>query len=211
MKLLQAVRTGAPAPVSGYYPDLALVGGAPAGEVLQKLFVSDDAAVRAAAAETCSHGIFGEATTTALGKLVADPSPKVRNAALRAVASYANWRSQAAQQVLIQRTTDQSLDADARLTAADGLAQAVKLQATGVQQDPTMFRALVGLLSEKNEELRAVAFLALAPIREYIVGGSNGGQFPPTGGWEKWLREDHCRAGRRPHLLPRLRRQPGGQ
>lgn len=32
-----------------------------------------------------------------------------------------------------------------------------------------------------------MAFLALAPIREYILGGSNGGQFPPPGGWQKWL------------------------
>jgi TPR repeat protein len=122
-----------------------------------------------------------------LGKLLDDPSPQVRMAALRALASYANWRSQAAQQVLIQRATDQSLDLDARIDAADGLAQAVKLQAAGVQQDPPMFRALVGLLGEKIEPLRAVAFLALAPVRDYIVGGSNEGQFPPAGGWQKWL------------------------
>ena len=50
-----------------------------------------------------------------------------------------------------------------------------------------MFKALVALLSDEKEPLQAVAFLALAPIREYIVGGSNGGQFPPAGGWEKWL------------------------
>jgi HEAT repeats len=176
-----------PAPIAGYYPSLALVGGAPAGAVLEKLFVSSDAGVRAAAAETCSHGIFSEATTAALGKLVADPSPEVRTAALRALASYANWRSAAAQQVLIQRATDQSLDRNARLDAADGLAQAVKLQATGVQQDPPMFRALVSLTSEKDEPLRAVALLALAPIRRYILGGADEGQFPPGEGWEKWL------------------------
>jgi TPR repeat protein len=187
--LLEAFRKGAPAPESGYYPTLALVGGTPAGEVLQKLFVSSDAAVRAAAAETCSRGIFGEATSAALGKLLADPSPQVRNAALRATAAYANWRSPAAQQVLIQRATDPSLDLDARLDAADGLVQAVKLQAGGVQQDPPMFQALVSLLNEKdkNEPLRAAAYIALAPIRPYIIGGSGSGQFPPSGGWEKWL------------------------
>jgi TPR repeat protein len=188
LKLLAAFdKATPPAPIAGYYPSLALVGGAPAGAVLQKLFVSSDAGVRAAAAETCNHGIFGEATTAALGKLVADPSPEVRNAALRALASYANWRSGAAQQVLIERATDKSLDLDARLDAADGLAQAVKLQATGVQQDPPMFRALVSVLSEKNEPLQAVALLALAPIRRYIVGGADEGQFPPEEGWEKWL------------------------
>ena len=52
-----------------------------------------------------------------------------------------------------------------------------------------MFRALVSLLGErdKNEPLRAAAFIALAPIRPYIIGGSGAGQFPPDGGWEKWL------------------------
>ena len=188
LNLLSAFNVGTPpAPVAGYYPALAIVGGAPAGEVLQKLFLSSNADVRAAAAETCNHGIFGEATTAALGKLVADSSPQVRHAVLRALASYANWRSPAAQQVLIQRATDRSLDEDSRLAAADGLAQAVKLQAGGVQQDPPMFQALIELLSEKDEPLRAVAFLALAPIRDYILGGSNGGQFPPAGGWQKWL------------------------
>jgi hypothetical protein len=188
LKLLSAFAKATPsAPIAGYYPSLALVGGTPAGAVLEKLFVSGDAGVRAAAAETCNHGIFGEATTAALGKLLADPSPEVRNAALRALASYANWRSVAAQQTLIQRATDQSLDLDARLDAADGLAQAVKLQAPGVQQDPPMFRALVSLTSDKNEPLQAVALLALAPIRRYIIGGADEGQFPPEEGWGKWL------------------------
>ena len=52
-----------------------------------------------------------------------------------------------------------------------------------------MFRALVSLLDEreKNEPLRAAAFIALAPIRPYIIGGSGAGQFPPDGGWDKWL------------------------
>jgi hypothetical protein len=187
-KLLRAFSASAPpSPVSGYYPALALVGGTPAGSVLQTLFRSADPGIRAAAAETCNHAIFGETTTAALGKLLDDPSSQVRDAASRALASYANWRSSTAQQMLIQRATDRSIPLDARLDAADGLAQAVRLQATGVQQDPPMFRALVGLLDEKDEELRAVAFLALAPIREYIVGGSDEGQFPPSGGWSKWL------------------------
>src|SRR6185436_1055768 len=103
MNLLKAFSTSTPAPESGYYPTLALVGGVPAGEVLQKLFVSSDAAVRAAAAETCNHGIFGEATSAALGKLLGDSSPQVRSAALRATTSYANWRYQPAQQALIER------------------------------------------------------------------------------------------------------------
>jgi len=170
---------------------LALVGGAPAGEVLQRLFVSSDAGVRAAAAETCSHGIFGEATTAALGKLAADSSPKVRNAALRALASNANWRSEAAQQVLMQRATDQSLSADARVDAADGLAQAVKLQAAGVQQDPPMFRALVALLRDQNEEVRNMATAILLPVRDsaYKPEAGNTDRNARSAAWLKWLVE----------------------
>src|SRR5262245_4887933 len=77
MKRLEAFRGGSmPPPSRGHYPDLALVGGAPAGAVLQRLFVAKDATVRAAAAETCSHGLFGEATLGELAKLVADPSSR---------------------------------------------------------------------------------------------------------------------------------------
>ena len=159
-----------------------------------------------AAAETCNHGIYGEATTAALTKLLGDPSPQVRNAALRATASYANWRYQPAQQALIQRATDKSLDLDARLDAADALGQAVKLQAAGVPQDPPMFRALVSLLSEreKNEPLHAAAYIALAPIRPYIIGGSGAGTI--SSGWRvgEVAGQDHGRTGGRPDLLQRL-------
>src|ERR1043166_2528144 len=80
MNLLKAFSASTPpAPVSGYYTTLALVGGVQAGEVLQKLFQSSDATVRSAAAETCNHGIYSEATTAALAKLLDDPSPLVRN------------------------------------------------------------------------------------------------------------------------------------
>jgi TPR repeat protein len=190
MNLLKAFSGGKPpVAVSGYYPSLALVGGAPAGKVLQKLFHSSDANVRLAAAETCNYGIYSEATAAALTELLGDPSPQVRNAALRATASYANWRYQPAQQALIQRATDKTLDLDARLGAADALGQAVALQAAGTPQDPPMFRALVSLLSEreKDEPLQAAAYIALAPVRPYIIGGAGAGQFPPDGGWEKWL------------------------
>src|SRR3954451_19632058 len=51
-KLLKRFANGSvPAPnAQGYYSDLALVGGAPASPVIQKLLASQDANVRAAAA-----------------------------------------------------------------------------------------------------------------------------------------------------------------
>src|SRR4030095_5652992 len=100
--------------VDGHYPSLALVGGAPAGAALQKLFESKDANVRAAAAETCSRGLFGEATVASLAKRTADPSAKVRQNAIRALGITANWRSQAAQQALIQLAIDKSANLEDR-------------------------------------------------------------------------------------------------
>ena len=185
-KLLKAFSGAPPAAVDGHYPALATVGGAPAGAVLQKLFDSKDANVRAAAAETCRHGIFGQATTAGLAKLAADPSIKVRRSAVRALAMYANWRYAPAQQALIQIATDKSVDPLDRLHATDALGQAVRLQVKGVRQDPPMFHALVSLLQEKDEPVRSTAAGILAPIYEPATEGAQRRR-SPEGGWEKWL------------------------
>ena len=69
-KLLKRFAAGSlPAPnADGYYSDLALVGGASAGEIVQKLLASGNPAVRAAAAETCLHTIFSEETLAGAGQ-----------------------------------------------------------------------------------------------------------------------------------------------
>lgn len=186
-KLLKAFN-GAPPAVDGRYPTLALVGGAAAGAILQKLFESKDATVRAAAAETCKHGIFGDATVAALTRLVSDPSVKVRQATIRALAMYANWRYAAAQQALIQLATDKTADPLDRLNATDAIGYAVRFQVRGVRQDPPMFQALVGLLQEKEEPVRSTAAGILAPLYEPAGAGAQRRR-APEGGWEKWLEE----------------------
>lgn len=185
-KLLKAFNGTPPAPVNGYYPSLALVGGAPAGAVLQKLFQSKDANVRAAAAETCTHGIFGQPTVAALGKLASDPVISVRRAAIRALAMYANWRYEPAQKALVELATNTTADPLDRLHATDAIGYAVRLQIKGVRQDPPMFQALISLLRDKEEPVRSTAAGILAPLYE---PGGQGAQRrrAPEGGWEKWL------------------------
>jgi HEAT repeat protein len=172
---------------------LALVGGAPAGVIVRKLLDSKDASVRTAAAETCRQAIFDEATIAALAQKVADPSPEVRMAAIRALAVNANWRSEAAQQALIDLATnpDKAVDATDRIGAVDGLVYAVRYQVKGVRQDPPMFTALVKLLDDKNEEVRVMASNILAPIRDGDFRGDLGRpeRKTPTGGWQQWLDE----------------------
>jgi TPR repeat protein len=185
-KLLAAFKGAPPAPVDGYYVKLALVGGSPAGAVVQTLLDSKDAGVRAAAAETCSHAIFDEATTAALVKKISDPSVPVRQAAIRALAMYADWRYDAAQQALIRLATDTNADAGDRLDATDGLAYAVRLQVKGYRQDPPMFAALISLMHDKEEPVAATANGTLAPLYEFTRTGENRRR-TPEGGWDKWL------------------------
>jgi hypothetical protein len=186
MKLLRAFSGAPPAAVNGYYPALALVGGAPAGEVLRKLFQSKEDSVRAAAAETCRYGIFGNATTSALARLAKDPSVKVRRSAIRALAMYANWRYAPAQQALIELAADKSADPLDRLNATDAIGYAVRLQVRGVRQDPPMFQALIAALQDKEEPIRATAAGILAPLYEPAGEGAQRRR-APEGGWEKWL------------------------
>src|SRR5262249_26515237 len=130
-----------------YYPALALVGGAQAGAVVRKLLDDKSPQVRAAAAETCRHAIFGEATITALAGKLADPSPEVRRTAIRTLAANANWRSEAAQHALIELVA-KAADPGDRVDAVDALGHAVRYQVKGVHQDPPLFRALVPLLND---------------------------------------------------------------
>jgi hypothetical protein len=186
--------SGSKTPAAGpedYYADLALVGGAPAGEVVQKLLSSADASVRAAAAETCVHAIFSEPTLAAVANRLTDPVPAVRRAAIRALAVNANWRSATAQRALIELATQpgKAVEQIDRVGAVDGIVQAVRLQVKGVRQDPELFRALVTLLSDKDEELRVMAANTLAPIRDREFRGDLGRpeRKAPDGGWEQWL------------------------
>jgi hypothetical protein len=58
-----------------------------------------------------------------------------------------------------------------------------------VRQDPPVFRALVSLLADKDEEIRTMAANLLAPIRDPEFRGDGGRpeKKSPEGGWPAWL------------------------
>ena len=181
----KALLAKAPVLRNGYYPDLALVGDAGA---VEKLFASKDAVVRAAAARTCAEVNLGEGTMKALALLATDASAAVRREAIRALTVNANWRSAAAQPALCAWTETGVEQAD-RGGAEDGLIYAARFQLRGVRQDPAIFRALVGLLTNKDDELRTMAASFLAPVRDPEFRGDIGRpeRKAPEGGWENWL------------------------
>ncbi len=182
----------------GYYPALALVGGSPAGEIIQRLLESSDPKIRAAAAETCLHGTYSEATMAALGKKLTDPDSTVRRAAIRALGLNANWRSQAAQDALIQFVThpEQAIDSADRVGAVDMIVKASRLQLRGACQDAALLKTLVALLDDKDEELRTMATNTLAPIRDKDYRGDLGRpeRKAPEGGWQAWVSEVSAKA-----------------
>ncbi|HWD98792.1 MAG TPA: tetratricopeptide repeat protein [Bryobacteraceae bacterium] len=173
----------------GYYGNVALVGGAPAGVVVRRLLASNDANVRAAAAETCAHAIFDEPAMAALGKLTSDSSPKVRRAAFHALALNADWRSAASQKALIEFALNPANGVEDREAAVDAIAYAIRLQIHGVRQDPELFKALVMLLGDQNEEVHTMATNLLATVRDPGFRGDLGRpeQKEPAGGWQNWL------------------------
>jgi hypothetical protein len=190
--ILKTYAGAKPTIVDGHFPGLALVGGAPAGALLQELLQSKDEKIRAAAADTARHGSFGEKTLAAVGRLTADASPRVRQTALRALAIHANWRSQAAQKALIDVAMNTGADLADRVSATDGLGYAVRFQVRGVRQDPPMFRALVALLADKAEPVRASANAILAPV--YQPASATPPLKAPAGGWSVWLDEITAKA-----------------
>lgn len=183
---------------NGYFADLALVGGTAAGEVLTKLLDSPDTATRLAAAMTYSHGSFSESALKALGARLTDPERRVRRAAARALAVWANWRSQAAQEALTGFLADRAkaIEPADRVSVADAVVEAARFQIKGVQQDAGLFAALVGLLDDPDEELRTMAGNALMPIRDPEFRGDLGRseRKAPEGGWPMWLKDVTVRA-----------------
>ena len=183
---------------AGYIASLALVGGAPAGKALVNLLASSDEKIRAAAAATFNHGIFGEAAVAVLGARLRDPSRQVRRAATEALAIQANWRSEAAQLALTSFLSNPSLaiEPDDRVSVASAIVEAARFQIKGVRQDAVLFKCLVGMLDDKDEEIRTIAANTLMPVRDREYRGDIGRpeKKAPDGGWIAWLQELTVRA-----------------
>ncbi len=91
---------------------------------------------------------------------------------------------------------DKAVDQDDRVSAVDGINAAVRFQVKGARQDPELFKALVTLLTDQNEELRTMAANTLAPIRDGGFRGDLGRPElkEPAGGWPQWLEGMTARA-----------------
>ena len=80
----------------------------------------------------------------------------------------ANWRSEAAQNALVDFALNpgKAVEPSDRVAAVDAIIKAARLQLRGARQDAALFKTLVALLDDKDEELRTMASNTLAPIRD---------------------------------------------
>ena len=192
-------RNGARVNAQGYYSDLALVGGKPAGASRAEAARFRQRGGSSRRCRNVSSMPFSTKRPSLLSrsKLV-DSSPKVRRAAIRALASNANWRSETAQKALVDfaLSPEKALAPEDRVAAVDGIVQAARLQINGARQDPLLFQALITLLEDKDEELGTMAANTLAPIRDPEFRGDLGRpeQKAPEGGWQQWLDETSAKA-----------------
>ena len=84
---------------------------------------------------------------------------------------------------------EKAVDPADRISAVDGLSYAVRFEVKGVRQDPPVFRALVALLTDKDEQVRVMASNILAMVRDAEFRGDIGRpeKKAPDGGWQHWL------------------------
>jgi predicted esterase len=176
--------------------ELLRIGGPQAGVVLAEAMKSDKPKVREFAAIACTKGRFaGEDTMSDLAKLLDDKTAAVRSAAINALGVQANWRSDIAQMALGKlalNSKSKKVELQDRGDATVVLAKAATLPLLGnYDDDMPLWQALLGIMNDDKQEMRAAAF---APLKVAVPDGNG---YDPTLGasdrtaplakWEAWF------------------------
>jgi hypothetical protein len=170
---------------------IALVGGLQAGSLIGPLFDAKDEAMRLLAIRSAEVSNYGEIAMAALARKLKDPSAEIRKAAITALGVNAHWRSATAQEalVLFAGTASKTSEIEERALAIDAIGQALKLEVTAYQQDIVLFKALVGLLDDDSDVLRARAFAVLQPAlaSDYKPEADKATRKTALAAWQTWL------------------------
>jgi predicted esterase len=170
---------------------LAQIGGAHAAPVVSRGLKSERAGIRAGAAKAASLVLLDDAVVEALAGLVEDKDAAAKRAALGALAFQARWNRPAARAALCAVASDDKRTAGDRRVAAQGLADAVKLDVLGTYLYRDALKTLIGLLEDRDGGLRQVAFSALQPIQAdgfgYSPSMAEGPRAKAVQRWTEWL------------------------
>jgi hypothetical protein len=164
----------------GTVSEISRIGGAVAGHILSAAFDQKAEDVRQLAAETAQKTLYGREIALELIKLTGDKVDAVKEAAYRALGTFANWRYEEAQQFLIQKAMKRSLKVEERRLAAEAITKACRLQLhAAAPEDKQMVWTLVFMLEDDDANVREVA---LACLKVAVKDGFDfKPQEPPSG------------------------------
>jgi HEAT repeat protein len=146
------------------------IGGFQAGAVVARAFKAESPTVRTYAALACTQCVFaGDQTVNGLIDLLDDKNAGVREAAIKALGVFANWRYEAAQMALGKLALKPKGPLDERGSATLLLADAARMPLLGnFDDDMPVFQALLTLMDDDAKPLREAAF---APLQAAVKDG----------------------------------------
>jgi hypothetical protein len=169
------------------------VGGALGGQAIAAALESKEDDVRMEAVKAFQKTMFDRRTAALLGKrLTKEKSAEVKAEIFKSLAVLANWRYAEAHQALIVLARSRSAPVEDRTAAVGCLAEGLALCRVGTNfHDKVVFRALVMLLDDKEEAVRAAAFEALKPFAKDAMGydpaGADKDRKAALKRWQQWF------------------------
>jgi predicted esterase len=166
----------------------AEIGGTIAGSALIPVINGKDVelahvAIRAAAQTWC-----GGDTYKAIARRLKDKDATLRDAAVKTLGVWANWRVPLAQDALIAAA--KSGTPAERVVAFQALKVALALQipANANPQDPALAHVAVAALSDRDADVRAAAYAAIkvAQVADYDPAVDNAQQAKAIAAWRAW-------------------------
>ena len=172
------------------WSEVLRIGGPQAGQIVARAFKAESPSVREYAALACTQSVFaGEPTVAGLIDLLDDKNSGVREAAIKALGVFANWRYESAQMALGKIALKPKGVQDERGAATLLLADAARMPMLGnYDDDMPVFQALLTLMDDDAKGLREAAF---APLVAMVKDGLG---YDPTktdkeraGAISKWM------------------------
>jgi dienelactone hydrolase len=146
--------------------EIMRIGGFQAAQVVARAFKAESPTVRTNAALACTQCVFaGDATIAGLIDLLDDKNAGVREAAIKALGMFANWRYESAQMALGKLALKPKGVQDERGAATLLLADAARMPMLGnYDDDLPVFQALLTLMDDEAKGLREAAFAPLVAV-----------------------------------------------
>ncbi len=170
--------------------EILRIGGPHAAQVVARACKAESPSVRENAALACTQGVFaGEATVTGLVDLLVDKNAGVRQAAIKALGVFANWRYESAQMALGKLALKPKGALEERGGATTLIADAARMPMLGnYDDDLPVFQALLTLMDDEVKSLREAAFAPLvAAVKDGLGYDPSKSDQERAGAISKWM------------------------